>query len=262
MKTASEDRFFIGWSSRVPRALLPVVVAAIVLVPMLFAGFGVLLGLAADDPGDALVRIGERGVENRPVRPEDWAGDQVFRGRLETRGYSLLHVPPDAAYPRGRTLLLSGEGKRGPQTNGYVGPAELRGGLLRRGTIEMLVGDELTPLGSDVALPEPVRTDLGRWRVTGEICDGKCYPGGMRPGHGLSHRACANLCLSGNIPPILVTASPVAGSSFLVIATPGRDPPYGHLAGFVSGLVEMEGRVERVNNILMLHLDPASLKRR
>ncbi len=262
MNRTGEDSFFIGWSNRLPRPLQPVIVPAIMLLPVLFAGLGFLMGLVADDPGDTLVRIGERTEGNGPVRPEDWAGEQVFRGLLETRGYSLLHVPADAAHPRGRTLLLSGEGKRGPQTNGYVGPAELRGGLLRRGTIEMLVGDELTSLAPEANVPEPIRTDLGRWRVSGEICDGKCYPGGMRPGHGLSHRACANLCLYGDVPPILVTVSPVAGSSFLVIATPGADPPYKHLSGFISGLVEMEGRVERVNNILMFHLDPASLRRR
>lgn len=261
MKAEQGDRFFIGWSGRVPRALAPMVVAAMVIVPALFAGLGALMGAGADDPADALVRIGERAAENRPVRPEEWLGGQTFRGLLETRGYSLLHAPPDAAHPRGRTLLLSGDGKRGPQTGGYAGPVEFRGGLLRRGMIEMLVGEEMTPLGPEAGIPEPVRTPLGRWRIAGEICDGKCYPGGMRPGHGLSHRACANLCLYGEVPPILVTASPVAGSSFLIIATEGPASPYQHLKGFVSGLVEMEGQVERVNNVLILHLDPASLRR-
>jgi hypothetical protein len=260
--TVRSDGFFIGWSNSFPPGLRRfVLLIALVLVP----GLGLLgLGLSAgaDDPADALLRIGERVGQNAPVRPEEWAGDQVFRGHLETRGHSVLHVAPDASYPRGRVILLSGDGKRGPVTNGHQGAAEVRGGLIRRGSIEMLVVD-IKPLDGNNASnfgPLP-RESLGRWRIAGEICDGKCYPGGMRPGNGLSHKACAVLCLYGEVPPIFVTVAPVDGRSFLVIVGPDGQSPYRHISNVIAIPVELEGEVERVGNVLVFRIDPARVRR-
>ena len=38
--------------------------------------------------------------------------------------------------------------------------------------------------------------------LVGEIVDGKCYLGAMKPGDGFGHRACATLCLEGGLPPM------------------------------------------------------------
>jgi hypothetical protein len=260
--TRDGDRFFVGWSSRLPAghaAFLGVVAAVFVALTL---GLGLLLGSGAQDPDDGPVRIGERQADGGPLRPDGWQGDQVLRGHVETRGYSLLHVPASERFPQGRTLLLSGFGKRGPDLAGNNGPMQFKGGILRRGSIEMLVADDpAESAAGDASLVPPRRTPLGRWRIVGEICDGKCYPGGMRPGAGLSHRACASLCLSGDIPPILVTTAPVAGSSFLVLATDQQGSPYPALAPFIAGLVEMEGLVERVGNVLVLTVDIKTLRR-
>jgi hypothetical protein len=263
MSVKAGDDFFIGWSRRLPAGLGLFLAAAALVFLVLAGAAGVLLGTGADDPADALHRIGERVADGGPVRPQDWQGDQVLRGHLETNGYSLLHVAPDDAHPAGRVLLVSGFGKRGPETDGTSGPVEIKGGLLRRGSIEMLVADDpprrlAAGEGGEVVLR---REPLGRWRITGEICDGKCYPGGMKPGHGLAHRACANLCLSGDVPPVFVTLAPVAGRSFLVLRTPGTGSAYDALAGFVSGLVQAEGEVERLGNVLVFRIDPATLRR-
>jgi len=262
MTAPREDDFFIGWSNRLPAAMRGPMLAVAVFIIFGLAALGYGLSLAADDPGDALLKLGPRTASGQPVRPEDWQGDQTFTGRLETNGYSLLHVSPDAAYPRGRVLLLSGFGKRGPPVTGAAGAVEIRGGLMRRGEIEMLVVDDPpTPLPPEKAGPPLSRQSLGRWRIAGEICDGKCYPGGMRPGNGVSHRACAVLCLSGDIPPVFVTYAPVAGQSFLILAAPDGASPYLPIAGAIGIPVELEGDVERVGNVLILRLDPQKVRR-
>lgn len=258
----SDDSFFIGWSGRLPRALRTVMLGAVTASVLGLGALGLTLSAMGGDPDEGMARIGERAVDGAALRPEEWLGAQTFRGRLERRGYSLLHVQPDAAYPQGRVLLLSGWGKRAPEIAPAVTQVELTGGMLRRGSVEMLVVEgEPKTLDPATAPAELPRVKLGRWRVVGEICDGKCYPGGMRPGAGFAHRACANLCLFGEVPPLLVTTQPVAGSSFLILATPGEASPYTHLAEFVAGLVEIEGEVERVGNVLLLHVDVNRMRR-
>ena len=86
---------------------------------------------------------------------------------------------------------------------------------------------------------------LGRWRLAGEICDGKCLAGAMRPGRGLAHKACANLCLIGDIPPVFVSSKPVEGSEFLMVAGPdgGRMPDRAY--DLVGQYIELKGEIER-----------------
>lgn len=234
-------------------------VALVCVAGMAAIGFG--LSNNADDPAAGLLRLGERDPTGNPVRPEDWGGEQTLRGHVSRIGYPLLHLPPDRDFPRGRVMLLSGGGKRGADVPESAGPVELRGSVLRRGTIEMLVVDGPgKPLDDTPDLQAALRESLGRWRIAGEICDGKCYAGAMRPGSGIAHKACANLCLIGDIPAILVTVAPVAGSHFLLLA--GRDggplPP--EIRDWVAIPVELQGDVERVGNVLVLRVDATKMR--
>ena len=108
----------------------------------------------------------------------------------------------------------------------------------------------------EVPEPEP----LGRWKLAGEICDGKCMTGGMRPGRGLAHKACANLCISGGVPPVFVSTQPVEGSEFLMISVPDGGPlpqvVYDRMAQFVS----LEGEITRHGDLLVLAIDPDSVE--
>lgn len=262
-QSVENDEFFVGWSNRLGRRLRFFLCAsALVFVAGLgLLGFG--LGAGADDPAAGLLRLGERDAAGGPVRPEAWGGEQVLRGYLSTIGYPMLHLGSDAAHPRGRVLLLSGDGKRGADVPHAAGPVELRGSILRRGSLEMLVVDgKARPLADDAAgIPPAPREKLGRWRIAGEICDGKCYTGAMRPGSGLAHKACANLCLIGEIPPVFVTFAPVAGSFYLALANADSGPLPARLRDLVAIPTTLEGEVERVGNMLVFLVDTAVAKR-
>jgi hypothetical protein len=101
----------------------------------------------------------------------------------------------------------------------------------------------------------PAPEDLGRWRLAGEICDGKCLAGAMRPGRGLAHKACANLCVLGGVPPVFVSSKPVLGTEFLMITGPdGSDLPeavYDHMAQYIA----VEGRITRHGDLLVFALE-------
>ncbi len=243
--------FFIGWQKAVPRGLRGFL-GTVALALLLGAGsLGVLLAAAVDDPGGGQAF---------------WdAGPQTLRGVVTVAPYPTLHLPPDATHPEGRAVLLSGVGKTGveadPALEGRL--VEATGAMLKRGTQDQMQVEPpgLVPVAGEAAAPAVV--PLGRWRLTGEICDGKCWNGAMLPGAGISHRACANLCLIGGIPPVFVATRPVPGTGgeILLLGGPegGTMPPA--LLDHVGLRVTLEGRVERRGALAVFLADPASVRR-
>ena len=242
-----DDAFFIGWRPRAPAALRGFLAGLSVALLGAAALLALLLSARIDDPGNGSF---------------DWAaGERTLRGVITAAPYPLLHLPPSAQQPDGHTVLLSGEGKTGPGLDpALVGRVvDATGVMLHRGSIDMMqIGDDpgLRAVPGEQAPPVPV--SLGRWRLVGEICDGKCWTGAMRPGSGIAHRACASLCLIGGLPPVLVTTAPVAGTSFLLLAGPDGGPMPNALLRLVGLRIRIDGAIERRGDLLVLRADPAS----
>ena len=235
--------FFIGWQNRLPPALrLPVIAAALALL-LLAVLIPLALGRATDDPGAG-----------------DWAGDAELRGTLTLRPYPLLRLPPDAAHPAGHTLLLSAFGKAQVSPDLAGRRVIAAGALLKRGDLDMLVVNDPSRLRAGAAdLPAPTgAVPLGRWRIVGEICDGKCASGAMRPGTGIAHRACARLCFAGDIPPVLVSVQPAEGASFFLLAGPDGGALPEQVLRLVGLRVQLDGTLERRGDLLVFAVDPAS----
>jgi hypothetical protein len=237
----SEPHFFIGWEGRTGpalgwflRGLTGVALAALL-------GLALLLGASGADPAPA----GFGG----PPRDGLAEGPQHLEGVLTLLPYPVLHLPD------GPSVLLAGDGKRGApaETAALQGQRVVAEGLLlRRGGIAMLVLDQPPELLGPGAPPVPEA--LGRWRITGEVCDGKCAAGAMLPGTGLAHRACASLCVEGGLPAILVATRAVAGSEFLLLAAPdGRAADWGGQLGL---RVALEGEVQRLGTLLLFNAMP------
>ncbi|MBU8538395.1 Rieske (2Fe-2S) protein [Falsiroseomonas tokyonensis] len=251
--TAAEaGGFFIGWSGTLPPALRRLAGGALAATLLGLPGLGLLMGLAAGDPaGPAFATV--PGSPPRLDLPEPAA----LRGLVIDGPYPLLHLPASGPAGRGRTLLLASEGKLGASEevralHGRLVAAE--GAVLRRGDIEMLVlGAPLVPL-EDTA-PLPPAEPLGRWRIQGEICDGKCAAGGMRPGTGIAHRACATLCLDGALPAVFVATRPVAGHAFLLLGDAAGGPALPAFRHLVGHRVTLEGEVTRLGDLLVFRAE-------
>jgi len=237
--SASQD-FYIGWSGRLPTGHRGFVRAIALLSLCLFVALGLFLSATTDDPGDGAA---------------DWGTEVSREGILTLRPYPLLHQPD------GHTLMMAGFGKSGveiaPEMEGRA--VSISGFLVKRGSLEMMQSSgELGAAPSMDQAAAPSATPLGRWRLTGEICDGKCYAGVMRPGSGLAHKACASFCVIGGVPPVFVTTAPIAGSRFLLIAGPGDSPMPDQLRDLTGRRIALDGAVERVGDLLIFHADPES----
>jgi hypothetical protein len=84
----------------------------------------------------------------------------------------------------------------------------------------------------------------------------------MRPGTGLAHKACANLCISGGQPPVFASTGTVDGTSFFLLADRNGGPVPDAVYHLVALPVDLEGEVERIDNMLIFKVDWEKLARR
>lgn len=226
--------FFVGWSGR---SAIPLLGFLALFLLTLLVGFGALafaLGVTVDDPGGG-----------------DFTGDKAITGVLIADPYPMIVTDTDH-----HTILLSGGGKRGVQVQARPLDGQhvrATGAGVKRGDRDMLLVDQLQPAPG--AVSAPVREALGRWRLTGEICDGKCSLGVMRPGNKAAHKACANVCLIGGVPPVFITTTPVLGTQYLLMGDPQNHALPDALRDYVAITTRMDGTLERVGDALVFDTD-------
>jgi hypothetical protein len=246
MSGTNYDGFFIGWGKKLPKGLSSFLIVISLFTVGLFAGTAFSFVVSQDDPGDGAFR-----------------GRQNVTGVIQAVPYPVVHIPPGDKYPNGHTIMLSGGGKRGVQKqaeplDGQV--VQIRGALLKRGDLDMIqVGRRIRAV--EDATPHEIEiTSLGRWKLSGEICDGKCYAGAMRPGTGLAHKACANLCLIGGVPAVFVSSGPVDGSTFFMLADADGKALGDRLYDLTAVLLSAEGEVEKRGDLHLFKIDLDSVE--
>ncbi|MCB9592529.1 MAG: hypothetical protein H6719_07340 [Sandaracinaceae bacterium] len=194
---------------------------------------------------------------------------EPYRTSVELDG--LLVAAP---YPMLRTREPGGEARHVLLVTGskfvWHPPAErlghgvrLRGNLIERGGSRMLevFGHDAADVEGLDALAAVTAEPVGEVTLVGEIVDSKCYLGRMRPGGGRTHRACAQLCVSGGIPPVLVTRGP-AGETHYLLASEAGGSVADDVLPFVAEPVRVRGSLERLGSDLrILRIDPTDIER-
>lgn len=191
------DEFYVGYLPTPPRHLRFVrrlVWATLVWI----VGLGVLIAVRAGDPGPGVW---------------DTAATRIWTGDLVTEPYPML-IPDDG----GAALLIVEMGKTGAHDRVATlagRRVEIRGYLLERDGRRMIELDAdrpgadavaaLDPDAPAIAPPVDVAGATAEIELSGEIVDGKCFLGAMKPGDGPSHKSCATLCIRGGLPPMLLT---------------------------------------------------------
>ena len=244
-----QDPFFVGWG-KVPKSLRQFLLIATCSFLFGFAIVAYAISSTQTDTGSGA-----------------FMGPASAIGVLRANPYPALHVIESENYERGNVILLTGGGKRGVfdrakdldsaivrvagnrLVRGSLNGLQLRGGMRGLRTVEN--PDETF---------EVETKQLGRWKLTGEICDGKCLNGAMRPGTGLAHKACANLCLIGDVPPVFVSTGPVDGHEFLLMADADGRSVTDQILDFTATYVEINGDVERRGDILVFKISPETIR--
>jgi hypothetical protein len=221
----------------------------------------IVLGLLAVTAALALV-AGQMPFANSAF---EYGKLRSFEGVIVTRPFPTLlvarpgEVGQQDKYSR---YLLVAPGKHGADdlvASFDRKQVRLRGQLIYRGGGTMV---EITPGSIAVtdaapAIQETTR-DLGSVTVTGEIVDSKCYLGVMNPGQGKVHRDCAARCLSGGIPPILVTTD--GREQFLLVGLDGRALGRDALREFIAEPITMRGDLLQQGESRLLKIDARTLQ--
>jgi hypothetical protein len=235
--------FYIGYAPRLPRRIARTV-------------FRTVIGLSALMIAAALVLV----FAQQPFARSTFEFQQYrdFTGVVELKPYPTLVVEHPGAQDYSRYLLVA-PGKHGAdaEVRAFTGKqVALRGSLIYRDghtMIELVPGSlkEQHPAAGQASV-----TNLGAVTLTGEIVDSKCYLGVMNPGRTKVHRDCAARCISGGIPPALVTTD----GFYLLVGGDGR-PLNEELIPWVAETIEVHGELESSGETLILRMEPASFRR-
>lgn len=250
-KHTKKDAFFIGWSNTMPASLALFLVCISMVFLGVMAGLAVSTRASIDDPGSG------RFVWGQP--------QGAITGKLEMYSYPVLRLPPADDGSPASAIFFSGQGKRGiaPQATKFIGNmVDAKGVYLKRGDITMMQLGDMSAAKPEVEnyIPTPAKP-LGRWKIAGEICDGKCYAGAMRPGRGLAHKACANLCIIGGVPAVFVSSAPVNGSSFFLLSDQdGNAVSEDMLTKHMALYIEAEGNVEQIDDLMVFKMDTSTIR--
>jgi hypothetical protein len=192
-------------------------------------------------------------------------------GVLTTEPTAVLWTldPSVAGGVRGSLLVRSGKFGLAPRNRELAGRSvRVTGQSLERDGQRMI---ELAkePLPADGEQSDSERAllagrtaqSLGEVRLSGEIEDSKCYLGRMRPGDKRTHRACAQLCISGGIPAIFVSRDPAGTARQLLLADRQGHSIDRALLPFVAEPIEIEGELTRIGNLFVLKTSLEDVKR-
>lgn len=234
------EEFYIGYRPHAPAGLARFTrTAAVAAIGLALAG-GIAFAVA-------LPYFGKGEFEYGVTRE--------FKGTLRCTTAPVL-ATPEADY------LLVGGGKRGvaPEICGASGnEVTLRGTLIRRDGRQLLEVAETPPTGTPGAR-EAEGVALGRFTLTGEIVDSKCYFGVMNPGEGRVHRACAVQCLRGGVPAVFVARDRTGATTHLLMTGPAGEAINEALLRWTGEVVEASGEVVREGRWLGWKIAPASLR--
>ncbi|NKB64164.1 MAG: hypothetical protein GKR95_19300 [Gammaproteobacteria bacterium] len=201
MKKSDKTPFFVGYLD-MPKTLKRFYIPLVFFVGVLSAVAGMTIANQQQSAGPAVW---------------DSSAAVTYTGLLKMEPYPVLHrLNPDNG-DQAESILLVNQGKHSsahyatPLKDQFVsvtGYPIVRGGwsMLELVSdepikdVKTVVGDEAVPKLVSAASP----VSLGPVSLNGEIADSKCFLGVMNPGKGSVHKACAEVCLLGGIPAMLL----------------------------------------------------------
>lgn len=101
----------------------------------------------------------------------------------------------------------------------------------------------------------------GELVVEGEIVDPKCYFGVMKPGYGKIHRSCAALCISGGIPPVLVSNDENGVESYFLLTDLKGNAIHKDIIPHIGQPSRLTGAVVKFGDWKVLRINAAQIEK-
>ncbi|MEM1423674.1 MAG: hypothetical protein AAGH64_06690 [Planctomycetota bacterium] len=110
------------------------------------------------------------------------------------------------------------------------------------------IGDEAGDGFALVEASEPAQ-------VVGEIVDGKCFLGAMKPGDGKAHKSCAVLCIRGGLPPMVRTRDANGGLVYPLLIVDNAQGLPESICDLVGEPVAIDGELGRIGDLWVVTCD-------
>lgn len=188
-----------------------------------------------------------------------------FEGLLVGQPSPHLLVPRTGDVGTGSDFslyLLSGPGKTSPKPKvlEHVDKwVKLKGTPFHRNHLTVIATKSAEPMAAPTAGPtQPAGSSLGEFSLKGEIVDGKCYPGVMKPGRTKTHRSCAIRCIAGGVPPVFVVHNQAGDKLYFLLSDLDGTAVNDKVLDLVADPVQITGEVIQYADTFVLKADPAT----
>lgn len=246
-ETNDPDAFYVGYLTT-PKKHRTAIILTMIVIALWALCMSLMLVLAQRSPGLATWDISNE---------ETWTG-------------FLLEDPYPMLVTEQETLLVVNMGKRDARAAlepFYDSQVTISGyQLIRDGRriIELSSPDSVRAADlqntSAFHVPDLEVLDEEPTIHIGEIIDGKCYLGAMKPGDGFAHRSCAILCIKGGLPPMFAFEQRDEGTEIpLILIEDKAHFPEEHYQ-FVACRVELLARRARFGTLPILLIEPDSIR--
>lgn len=199
-------------------------------------------------------------------------------GRGEYVGYLAAQPAPHLIVPRPQSAnsdapnysyyLMAAGNKAGPPASlmEFTGKwISLKGvAAVHRNHLTLLaISPKAASAAEEVPAPEGFELNLkgqslGEFTVEGEIVDSKCYTGVMKPGRTKTHRGCAIRCISGGIPPVLISHNEQGDVIHFVLSDREEKSVNARVLKMVGDPVRITGEVVQFGDTFVLKADPTT----
>lgn len=244
---SDESEFFVGYAPRTPPRLARFVRNIAALLLAVSATCVIVVATQQAALSDSRFEYGVT---------------RTLEGVVELAPYPLLRTPRPGGGASAYLLVAPGKHGANELLAPFAGrPVRLRGSLVHHDGRTMLEVEPGSIALADVHVDARGAEALGRFTLRGEIVDSKCHLGVMNPGERRTHRACAKLCIRGGIPPLLWVEDQHGNVRRLLLVGLRGEALNDRVVELVGDPVEIEGEVERLDDLLILRADPATYRR-
>ena len=124
--------------------------------------------------------------------------------------------------------------------------------------LEIESGESVQP-SSAPRLSLPASTDTVAVSLQGEIVDSKCMLGVMKPGAGKVHRDCAELCIMGGMPPMLLVKNTAGDKAAYLLMDENGNAVGQQLLPHIAVPVAVKGSAYRVGSMPVIQVQPTDV---